>query len=163
MSRKDGLKRALKQVRSVSDELLAAFQSPEDWTHQVYAGANHALWFAGHVGVVDDHFIAVVDPARARKIAAYETLFGRGSKPTNRPQDYPPADEVVAYMRERRKVFLELLADQTDDNLSRATPPGTAEFLPDVASVFELAAWHEGLHAGQMSVARRALGHPPLH
>jgi uncharacterized damage-inducible protein DinB len=163
MHRKDGLKRALQQVRSVSEELLAAFKSPEEWTHQVFAGANHALWFAGHVGVVDDHFIAVVDPKKARKIPLYERAFGRGSQPTNRPEDYPPPDEVLAYMRERRKAFLELLADQSDDSLSRSTPPGTPGFLPDVASVFELAAWHEGLHAGQMSVARRALGHPPLH
>ena len=163
MHRKDGLKRALQQVRSVSDELLAAFKSPEDWTHQVFAGANHALWFAGHVGVVDDFLIAVVDPTKARKMPLFEGAFGRGSQPTNRPEDYPLADEVLAYMRERRKVFLELLADQSDDSLSRSTPESTPGFLPDVASVFELASWHEGLHAGQMSVARRSLGHPPLH
>jgi uncharacterized damage-inducible protein DinB len=163
MNLKESLKRSLVQVRSVSDELLASFKTPADWTYQVFPSANHALWFAGHVGVVDDHFIAVVDPAKARPIPLHERLFGRGSKPTNRPEDYPPAEEVLGYLRERRRVFLDLLAAQSDESLSRATPPGTPDFLPDVASVFALAAWHEGLHAGQMSIARRALGHPPVH
>jgi hypothetical protein len=66
-------------------------------------------------------------------------------------------------MRERRAALLDLLRAQSDDDLSRPTQPGSPAFLPDVASVFELAAWHEGLHAGQMSVARRVLGHAPLH
>jgi uncharacterized damage-inducible protein DinB len=163
MNAKASLKRALLQVRSLSEELLASFKSAEDWTYQVFPGANHALWFAGHMAVVDNHFIAAVDPGRAREIPVYERAFGKGSKPTNRSEDYPPPEEVLETMRQRRSVFLELLAAQSDEDLSRPTRPGSPGFLPDVASVFELAAWHEGLHAGQMSVARRALGHPPVH
>ena len=34
--------------------------------------------------------------------------------------------------------------------------------VKDVAGVFLLCAWHEGLHAGQVSVARRSLGQPPV-
>ncbi len=163
MNAKASLKRALLQVRGLSEELLASFKSAEDWTYQVFPGANHALWFAGHMAVVDNHFIAAVDPDKAREIPVYDRAFGRGSKPTNRPGDYPPPEEVIETMRQRRSVFLELLAAQSDQDLSRPTRPGSPAFLPDIASVFELAAWHEGLHAGQMSVARRALGHPPLH
>ena len=37
-----------------------------------------------------------------------------------------------------------------------------AKELPDFAAVFETAIWHEGLHCGQITVARRALGFPPL-
>ena len=65
-------------------------------------------------------------------------------------------------MRERRVVLLSVLDGMSDDDLARKTPDGAPEFLPDVASVFELAVWHEGQHSGQLSVARRALGHKPL-
>jgi hypothetical protein len=65
-------------------------------------------------------------------------------------------------MRERRQTLLETLEGLTDRDLAKKTPAGAPDFLPDVASVFELAIWHEGQHSGQVSVARRALGHKPL-
>jgi hypothetical protein len=65
-------------------------------------------------------------------------------------------------MRERRRALLDVLDGLSDEDLARKTPVGAPEFLPDVASVFELAIWHEGQHSGQVSVARRALGHKPL-
>jgi len=34
--------------------------------------------------------------------------------------------------------------------------------LADYAAVFEMAIWHEGLHSGQLSSVRRALGHGPV-
>jgi uncharacterized damage-inducible protein DinB len=163
MNLKQSLQRALANVRGLSEEMLTAFKTPDDWTYQVGPGTNHALWFAGHMGVVDNHFIAAIDPSRARSLPGYDEKFGRGSQPTGRAEDYPPAGDVLAYMRERRAALLELLAAQSDEDLSRPTRSGSPGFLPDVASVFEIAAWHEGLHAGQMSVARRALGHAPLH
>lgn len=163
MNAKASLKRALKQVRGVSEELLATFDSGTDWTYQVFPGANHALWFAGHMAVVDNHFIAAIDPSRARPLPEFDRAFGKGSRPTNRPEDYPPVDDVLAAMRERRRAFLDLLAGLSDEQLSGPPQPGSPEFMRDVASVFELAVWHEGLHAGQVSVARRALGHGPVH
>jgi uncharacterized damage-inducible protein DinB len=54
------------------------------------------------------------------------------------------------------------LEAMSDEDLAESTPAGAPEFLPDVGSVFELAVWHEGQHRGQLSVARRALGHKPL-
>jgi uncharacterized damage-inducible protein DinB len=65
-------------------------------------------------------------------------------------------------MRERRTALLAVLDEMTDEDLGRKLPAGTPGFLSDVGSVFELAIWHEGQHNGQLSVARRALGHKPL-
>lgn len=157
------LKRALSQVRHLSEELLASFKTPQDWTHQVVPGGNHALWFAGHMAVVDNRFIAAIDPHKVRAMPELDKAFAKGSKPTNRPEDYPPAEEVLAAMRERRTVLMELLKAQSDDDLSGPTQPGSPDFLPDVASVFEIVTWHEAMHAGQVTVIRRALGHPPVH
>ena len=49
----------------------------------------------------------------------------------------------------------------SEDDLNRPCPPGGPGVLTDVASVFELSSWHEGMHSGQLTMLRRALGHPP--
>jgi hypothetical protein len=65
-------------------------------------------------------------------------------------------------MRERRAALLAVLDGMTDDDFAKPLPKGTPDFLGDVGSVFEMAIWHEGMHSGQLTVARRALGHQPL-
>lgn len=162
MSQKDRLKRQLVHMRENSERLLADFQTPEQWTFQVHPNCNHALWFAGHMATIDNFFLSLVAPEKTRQLPDFQAKFGMGSQPTNRPAEYPPPESVVETMRERRQALLETLDGMTDDDLARKTPQGAPEFLPDVASVFELAIWHEGQHSGQVSVARRALGHKPL-
>ncbi len=162
MSQKDRLKRQLVHMRENSERLLADFRTPEQWTFQVHPNCNHALWFAGHMATSDNFFLSLVAPERARQLPDFQAKFGMGSQPTNRPAEYPPPESVMGTMRERRQALLETLDGMTDDDLEKKTPQGAPEFLPDVASVFELAIWHEGQHSGQVSVARRALGHKPL-
>jgi hypothetical protein len=162
MPLKDRLDTRLRAARKFSEALLANFQTPEQWTHQVHPKANHALWFAGHMGVTDNFFLSVLDRAKCRELPGYGEKFGIGSQPTNDPQAYPPVEEVLAYMRDRRQALLSALVSLGEEDLSRPTPQGTPDFLPDVASVFEAAVWHEGIHSGQVSVAHRALGNKPL-
>jgi uncharacterized damage-inducible protein DinB len=162
MSLKSHLRQALVSTREFSERLLQAFHTPEEWTHQVHAQSNHALWFVGHIGNTDNFFVGVIAPERAVPRAGYRERFGPGSQPTNRPADYPAPDEVLAYMRERRAVLLSLLDEMDEARLETPTPKGSPEFIPDFASVFRTAGWHEGVHAGQLTVVRRALGHPPL-
>lgn len=161
MSLKKRLQSGLKGAREISEGTLANFKTPEQWTHQVHAKANHALWFAGHMGVVDDFMISLVDPDKASPKAGYPERFGMGSTPTSNPADYPPVDEVLAYMRQRREVLTGILEGLGEDDLDRPTPDGSPPFLPTFGSVFQLTAWHEGFHLGQVSVAARGLGVPP--
>lgn len=162
MSLKQRLQGRLKAAREFSESLLAAFNNPREWTYQVHPQANHALWFAGHMAVSDNYFLSAVDSTKCRELPGFQEKFGMGSQPVNDPAAYPPPAEVVATMRERRQVLLGVLDQLSDQDLLMKTPPGTPDFLPDVASVFEMAAWHEGMHAGQVTVARRGLGHGPL-
>jgi len=76
--------------------------------------------------------------------------------------DYPPVEEVLDFMRQRRTVLFEILASLTDDQLTAALPEGAPDFFPNLGGAFEMAVWHEGLHLGQITVARRALGHEPV-
>jgi hypothetical protein len=162
MDLKARVERQLKKVREVSETLLSAFNTPEQWTHQVHDKANHALWFAGHLGTVDNFMIRLLAPKQASIQEAYQEKFGMGSRPTSNPADYPQPKEVLEFMRERRRVLLGVLAGLSEEDLSKPAPRNAPEVMPDVGSIFEMAVWHEALHAGQMTIARRALGFAPL-
>jgi len=162
MDPKQRLKRQLVEMRQRSERLLADFRTPEQWTFQVHPACNHALWFVGHMATSDNFFLSLVAPEKARQLPEFHARFGMGSQPTNDPSAYPSPESVQEVMRERRNVLLSVLDGMNEADLARKTPAGAPEFLPDVASVFELAVWHEGQHSGQLSIARRALGHKPL-
>lgn len=162
MELKERLKRRLIEARQMSEKLLADFHSPEQWTHQVGPTCNHALWFVGHMAQTDNFFISVIAPAKVKAIEGLREKFGMGSQPTNRPEDYPPPEQVLATMRERREALLGILDQLSEEELGNKTPPGSPDFLPDIGSVFETAVWHEGLHSGQLSLIRRSLGYKPL-
>lgn len=162
MSLKERLQRQLKSMRQQSERMLADFKSPDQWVFQVHPGCNHALWFAGHMTQTDNFFLSLVAPDKAEPLPDYAARFGMGSQPTGSPGDYPSPETVLTKMRERRTALLAVLDGLSDDDLARKLPAGTPDFLSDVGSVYELAIWHEGVHNGQLSVARRALGHKPL-
>lgn len=152
----------MENARRFSEGLLASFKTPEEWTHQLFPGANHALWFAGHMALVDNSFLRRVAPEKGVEREDYVAKFGRGSVTTGDPADYPPAEEIVAFMRDRRQLMVEEIAKFTDDDLTKPLPPGFPPFLPDFGQLFAFYAWHEGMHSGQISMIRRALGHPPM-
>jgi len=103
-----------------------------------------------------------MSPFLTRLVAGYQELFGVGSKPSSDPAHYPPVEEVLEYMRERRAMLLQTLDGMTDEDLSKPTAPGTPEMWPDLVSLIETTIWHESMHAGQISVARKALGYNPV-
>lgn len=162
MNAKQRIQSQLEQARAFSEELLAGFRTPEQWLHQVHSQANHALWFAGHMGVSDNFFISRVAPDRSLDRPDLNSRFGMGSQPTGNAADYPPIEDVLKYMRERRRVLTQILDALSAEDLAKPTLNGTPDFLPDYAAVFQMALWHEGLHSGQVSVASRSLGHAPL-
>ncbi len=152
----------LVKTRHFTERLLADFQAPADWVLQVHPQANHALWLVGHIGHADNFFLSLLEPAQVEPRPVYREKFGTGSQPSARLEDYPPPEEVLAWMRDRRAHLLEVLEPLSESDLAQPTPAGSPEFLADRASVFRTANWHECIHAGQLSVARRALGLPPL-
>ncbi len=162
MDYKPRLKALLEQARQTSENMLASFKTPQDWTYQVHPNANHAMWFAGHMASADNFFVGVVSPDKATTLPpGYKEMFGMGSKPSPKPGDYPPPEEVLKVVRDRRQALLAALDSLSEADLAKQ-PKDAPDFFKDMASVFELAIWHEGIHTGQISIARRALGHPPL-
>ncbi|MBX7168756.1 MAG: DinB family protein [Pirellulales bacterium] len=160
MSLKQRLLAQLKKSRKFTEELLTAFKTPQEWTHRVHPNANHALWFAGHIGWVDNFMISLIDPSKTRDAPGWGERFGMGSQPVDDAAAYPPVEQVLDYLSERRATFLGLLEAMDEADLDKPTPKGAPGFLPDYATLFQTAIWHEGLHSGQVTVARRALGYP---
>lgn len=162
MSTKQRLRKQLESARNYSLALLRDFRTPEQWTFQVHPNANHALWFSGHMAVVDNFLISNLAPEKTIQRPEFERAFGTGSQPTSNPADYPPPEAVLAAMNERRETLLAVLESLAESDFEKPTPKGRPDFLPDVGSVFEMAVWHEALHSGQLSVARRSMGHSPV-
>src|SRR3990172_12619668 len=108
MSLKQRLQRQLANAREVSERLLEALQTPAEWTKQVHQQSNHALWFAGHMGITDNFLISMVAPEKTAEKEGYAELFGMGSQPTGNAADYPPVAEVLDHMQERRRVLLDI-------------------------------------------------------
>ena len=97
------------QIRDTSEKMLAAFQSPEDWTYQVVPETNHALWFAGHMATADNYFISRIAPGSRQEARSNGTscLAWARSRPTIRTiiRRLP---KCWMLMRERREVLLGL-------------------------------------------------------
>ena len=126
----------LKFSRTFCDLLLADFKTPEQWTHQVYPGTNHALWFIGHIANSDNAILGTMVPDKKVPRPAFAEKFRAGSTPTNNPADYPPPEEVQAFLRERREALLAEVAKLTDADLAKPIPP-TARWprLPDIGGL----------------------------
>ncbi|MEX0866685.1 MAG: DinB family protein [Pirellulales bacterium] len=162
MALKERLRRQLESARQLTDGYLQSLTRPEEWTHQVHPRANHPLWIMGHLAQTDNFLVSLVAPEKALPLPQYQECFGMGSQPTDDLAAYPPVAEVQQTFRERRAAMLELLESITEEDLAAPLPAGTPDFLSDKGSAFEMAVWHEGMHSGQLSVARRSLGYDPL-
>jgi len=150
----------------MSEKLFESLSTPEDWIFQVHPKANHAMWIAGHVALVDNSFISKFRPELAKKPEGWDELFWSKSQPTADVSRYPSSDEVLAYYRERRATLLRVLDELSEEELQGPAPPEGARSplagAPNMGHAFIFAAQHELMHAGQLTVAHRALGHAPL-
>ena len=153
---------SLEGARNFTEGLLADFKTPEQWTHQLFPGANHPLWIVGHLSYVDNSYLRRVGSPSAVRKPAYSDLFAKGVKVSGNPGDYPPPEEVLEFARDRRKFLLEDIAGRSEADLAQPLPEGFPPFLPDYGQLYAFLAWHEGMHAGQITVIRRSLGHAPM-
>lgn len=154
-------------ARRLTTDLLEDFNTLHHWLFQVHESANHALWIVGHLGLADNAFILKFRPSMGQEPNGWKNLFWSGSEPMSDPRHYPPIDEVLDYFESRRQTLLQVLKDLSLDELHQPAPPPEAQSpiagAPNIGQVFFFIAYHEGLHTGQLAVARRGLGYPPVY
>ena len=93
--------RAERQVAGLLEDFPA-----DGWCYQPFPGANHALWTAGHLGVVSRRVTALLEGRQPDTPADYQGLFGKGSAPAPDPSAYPAPAQVLAFSTEARAAWL---------------------------------------------------------
>ncbi len=129
--------------------------------HQPFAGANHPLWILGHLSCYDEYFMKELGGRPYNQYEKWEKLFFMGSRPTPNPGDYPPIAEVKAALDKNRHDLLAWLRSLSDAELTKPIHGDLSQFAANRGMLMSTIAWHEGLHAGQLTVIRKSLGLSP--
>lgn len=139
---------------------------PADWFRMPTEGVTHVAWQVGHLAMADYLLclkrVRGVRPDDEQVIpAAFIKSFARESVPDRDPARYPPPAEIRATLdRVRRKVLADL-ADFPDADLDSSIDPPHRIAKTKIATL-QWCADHEYLHAGQIALLRRLLGHRPV-
>jgi uncharacterized damage-inducible protein DinB len=167
MPRSD-LQHALDLITSARRYTLRLLDSvPEaEWFRQPAEGISHLAWQVGHLAMAEYRLALERIRGRRPEDAAlisedFLTRFGRTSVPELDSNRNPPPGEI-------RGVF-DRVHEQVLRELPQVTPATLAEPVarPHPIADTKLAsliwcAQHEMVHAGQIGLLRRLLGHPPL-
>lgn len=137
-----------------------------DWFRMPTEGVTHVAWQVGHLAMA--HFRLCLERFRGPRpddesliSKAFIATFGRDSVAAADPNQYPaPADIRAKFDRVYARVLTDV-PDITEPELD--APPLTPHRLckTRVECLFWASA-HEMLHAGQLGLLRRLLGHKPL-
>jgi hypothetical protein len=159
---------ALEQIVFARDYTVRLLQhtDPAEWFRQPAGGVSHIAWQVGHLAMAQ--YRLVLERVRGPRpgdegLIAPEFLraFGRESVPEPAPERYPAPGQIRAvFDRVHEQVLRDLraLADQDLD----APPLMPHRLCGTKRAVLFWCAQHEMLHAGQIGLLRRLLGHPPL-
>lgn len=157
---------ALENARRITEGLIDAFKTDDDWFYQSHPKANHAMWIIGHLGLADNMFASRFRPDVASKPDGWDEVFWFGSELKSDRSAYPARDDVLAYFRQRREALMEVLEQLTDEELQEPAPPAGERSpiagAPCIGHLLLFAAYHEGIHSGQLTIAHRGLGNPPM-
>ncbi len=139
-------------VEDVPDEKLC---------HQPVPGANHAAWVLGHLAYSDDVFVSGVGGRPVKCSEAWQKQYGMGSTPTASRSAYPSKAELMDQLAARRADLVAWFQSLNEEQLAAPLPEGWTDFAPNQAAFPAAIVWHEGMHAGQLTVVRKSLGIPP--
>jgi uncharacterized damage-inducible protein DinB len=152
--------------RKYTQRLLDATDLAE-WLRQPTEGVTHIAWQVGHLAMAE--YRLALERIRGRlpgdeQLISDEflALFGRDSTPEIAESSrYPPAEEIRAVFDRVHEQTLRELPDV--DPATLAEPPTKPHSLAHTKLASLLwCAQHEMVHAGQIGLLRRLLGHRPL-
>lgn len=133
----------------------------EDFMHQPFPGANHALWTMGHLATVDQYFLKSIAGRDDALFEKHKAQFFAKSQPSDNPRDYPPLEEVRKYFASSRAEFRKWIDSLDDAALAAPLPEKFQQFANSHAGMVFRLCWHEGMHYGQLTVIRKSLGLQP--
>lgn len=138
----------------------------KDWpddkaTFQPAPTANHVLWTLGHLATTDEWLHGMITDHKSQLPETYSKLFGYQSQVQPSAKAYPPFVEVKKYFESVREALLKAANAASESDLTKPLGEKGGGFALDGIDALDKSSWHEGWHAGQLSVIRRALGLKP--
>ena len=125
---------------------------------------QHAYWILGHLvvsesAVLDQYLLG--QPSRA---ARWVPQFGIGTVPADDPGDGPGYDELLDALRRNRADLVAYVDTLDVADLDRRCHPNDwpGPSFDSVGECLNAICLHMGIHGGQLTCARRALGRSPL-
>jgi hypothetical protein len=164
------LRLALEQIAFARNYTLRLLDSldPAEWFRQIPGGISHVAWQVGHLAMAEYRLalerIRGPRPEDEDLISAdFLRLFGRDSVPVPVADlsRYPSVAGLRAVFDRVHEQVLRELPHHPEHDLGN--PPVKPHMLAKTKQ--ECLFWcahHEMLHAGQIGLLRRQLGHPPL-
>ena len=129
--------------------------------HRPIVDGNHAMWIAGHIAWDDDFFLTGLAARTSQLPDPWKSLFRSGSTVFDQADKYPAFVDVIERMGSLRADLLDWFGAMSPDELIGPMPMEFRRFGETYGALMGTLAWHEGLHAGQLTVIRKSLGLKP--
>ncbi|MFO0914224.1 MAG: DinB family protein [Pirellulales bacterium] len=152
-------------ARKYSSQLIDSIPL-DDWFRIPEGAPTHVAWQVGHLAMAQYGLtmlrIRGKEPTDAEWIANdFIRKFQKGGQPDSDPSFYPPAAEIRGVFDRVYAQALVELSGYADADLEGTLPEPYAVYGTKLGSIL-FCPMHEMLHAGQIGLLRRLLGHPPL-
>jgi hypothetical protein len=152
-------------AREYTNELLNQ-TPPDEWFRMPPAGVSHVAWQVGHLTYAQYRMalwrIRGPQPDDSELIPdGYPRLFGPESVPEADPAKYPGATQLRASLNRVHDHALSELRGLAESELDQAVPHPHPYAKTKLLALLWCAS-HEMVHAGQIGLLRRQLGHAPL-
>lgn len=152
-------------ARSYTLRLLEHIE-PDDWFRETPGGVTHVAWQVGHMAIAE-YWLAMVrirgERAEDETLIpkAFQAPFERHSVPCFDKAAYPSQREIRTVLdRVHEQAMIELPG--LDDAALDEPVLKPHQLVATKLRALHWCAHHEGVHAGQIGLLRRFMGHPPI-
>lgn len=133
----------------------------DDLTAQPIPGINSISWIIGHLTLVDRRAIQKFQAPLVNLPEGYEAFFPITGQVADVQTTLPDVKASISLFNAHRTQLIELVKAMTPEQASIQCESRSGMFstLGEMVAFFAV---HTGIHIGQISSLRRALGKPPL-
>ncbi len=136
--------------------------SEDQRAHAPCSSANPSAWILGHLCWTDDHFSSTLGQQPSQIPDDWAATFGMKSTPSTTPDAYPTLKELSEVLGTTRTKLIDWINSLSTEQLAAPLPDNLSGFASNYANLVSTIAWHEGMHAGQLTVVRKSLGLDPV-
>jgi len=141
-------------ARQATNGFLAGLEGGLLYKLSCPTGGN-AAYVVGHLAFTDDMTLQMLAGHPSALTEQEQKLFGGGATPTENPADYPARERLMELFTERRQAIADYFKGLSEAELLAPVEGPMAQFGDTRAKLMSSLAWHESMHAGQLTVIRR--------